>query len=81
VDADQAKYLRALPLHHSQKEVETNDRHSTFTYYIKPTFDFMQELLSHGADVEVLCPAWFRKEIKVSIPNQPYTKKSKADFR
>ena len=64
VDADQVKYIRALPLHHSQKETETTDDYSVFTYYIKPTFDFRQELLSHGETVEVLTPDWFRKEMK-----------------
>ena len=32
-----------------------------------PTFDFKQEILSHGADYEVLCPDWFRDEIKAEV--------------
>ncbi|MDR1556563.1 MAG: WYL domain-containing protein [Tannerellaceae bacterium] len=28
-----------------------------------PTYDFRQEILSHGAEVEVLSPQWFRDEI------------------
>ena len=60
----QACYIRALPLHHSQKEVATENDFSTFSYYLKPSFDFKQEILSHGAAVEVLSPKWLRKEIR-----------------
>lgn len=63
VHKDQDSYIRALPLHHSQQEVKSTDTYSIFSYYIKPTYDFRQELLSHGAQVEVLKPKWFRKQI------------------
>jgi len=68
ISSNQAKYIRALPLHHSQKESESTPDFSIFTYFIKPTFDFRQELLSLGEDVEVLSPEAFRKELgKVTI--------------
>lgn len=35
-----------------------------FEYRLAPTYDFRMELLSNGADVEVLRPAWFREEVK-----------------
>lgn len=60
----QAKYVRALPLHHSQKEIESKTSYSIFEYLIKPTFDFRQELLSMGEDIEVISPKSFRTEIK-----------------
>lgn len=60
VRADQVKYYRTLPLHHSQKEVETTDEFSVFQYRIATTFDFCQEILSKGDSVEVLEPAVFR---------------------
>ena len=63
-NAYQAKYFRGLPLHHSQKEIEVTDEISTFEYNIKPTFDFRKELISMGAEIEVLAPDWFRDEIK-----------------
>jgi len=69
VSAYQANYLRALPLHSSQLETETTDTHSTFRLHLKPTFDFRQELLSLGDDVEVLQPDWFREEIKQVLEN------------
>lgn len=67
ITAGQANYLRALPLHHSQKEIESTQEHSIFSFYIKPTFDFRQELLSLGDDVEVLLPLSFRGEFEKVI--------------
>ena len=34
---------------------------------MKPTLDFRQELLSRGADVEVLAPLTFREEMIQSV--------------
>ena len=56
VDAQQSNYLRTLPLHHTQVEVERNDEYSIFEYRLCPTFDFRQKVLSMGGSVEVLAP-------------------------
>ena len=56
VDAQQSNYLRTLPLHHSQVEVERNDEYSIFEYRLCPTFDFRQKILSMGGAIEVLAP-------------------------
>lgn len=61
------KYLRLLPLHHSQEETEKHSDYSVFTYRLYPTYDFFQEILSHGGEVEVLSPEWVRKEFKELI--------------
>ena len=61
---NQDKYLQALPLHHTQKEVETTECYSVFEYFLRPTYDFQQELLSHGSSIEVLSPLWLRDEFK-----------------
>lgn len=58
------KYFRTLPLHHSQNENESNDSYSIFNYTLRPTFDFIQELLSHGDEIEVVSPKWLRLEMK-----------------
>ena len=63
VVAGQANYLRSLPLHPSQQEIEQNDEYSIFTVRLRPTFDFRQEILSMGSDIEVLSPKWFREEV------------------
>lgn len=62
-----AQYVRSLPLHHSQKEIESNDDYSVFEYQLIPTFDFKQELLSRGADIEVLSPKHLRDEMTEAV--------------
>lgn len=67
VEPSQANYFRSSPKHHSQKEIEPIDGWPAFTYHIAPTYDFKQEMLSHGAFVEVLSPEWFRDDISGDI--------------
>ena len=62
VEPRQAKYFRALPLHHSQSEMVT-DGYSVFTYYLRLTPDFVQELLSYGPRVTVIGPPELRAMI------------------
>ena len=56
VDSWQSKYLRTLPLHHTQVEVERNEEYSSFEYRLCPSFDFQQKLLSMGDSAGVLAP-------------------------
>ena len=63
VSTSQSHYLRDLPLHESQQESERTDSYSIFELQVLPTFDFQQELLWNGEDLEVLEPYWLRKEI------------------
>ena len=78
ITSGQANYLRALPMHHSQKEIERTPESSIFTYYIKPTFDFRQEILSLGEVAEVLSPDSFREEIgNIALKMSSYYQKNK----
>lgn len=63
VSAYQSNYLRALPLHSSQQETTRTREFSLFTYYLKPSFDFIQEILSMGDAVEVCAPDSLRQKI------------------
>ena len=38
-----------------------------FTYLLRPTYDFVQEVLSRGEDVEVLTPEWLREGIRKKV--------------
>lgn len=67
VSISQANYLRSLKLHESQEEVERNEDYSIFTYFLRPTYDFIQELLWNGEEVEVLEPQWLRDETRGRI--------------
>ena len=61
VSARQANYIRDLKMHKSQQEVERNEEYSIFEYFLRPTFDFQQEILWNGEEMEVLEPIWLRK--------------------
>ena len=67
VSATQANYLRDLPIHESQMEKECHPDYSIFTMDVRPTFDFLQELLWNGEYIEVMQPLWLRKEIAEKI--------------
>ena len=62
-DCKQCHYLRTLPLHHSQKEVERNGDYSIFEVKLSPSYDFINEILSKGDGIEILAPQWFREEV------------------
>ena len=66
---NQVKYLRSLPLHHSQQETTITSEYSIFEYDLKPTYDFEQELLSHREDLEVLKPISFRNKMADIVKN------------
>lgn len=57
-------YLRDLPLHHSQKEVATEEGYSDFELQLRPTAEFFSPLLARGPFIKVLEPQWLADEIK-----------------
>ena len=61
------KYFRSLPLHLSQNEVERYPEYSVFEYRLYPTYDFFQEVLSHGVQVELLSLEWVRGELRYMV--------------
>ncbi|MDE6368596.1 MAG: WYL domain-containing protein [Muribaculaceae bacterium] len=71
-DARQAKYFRALPLHHSQQEM-IHDDFSNFTYRMRITDDLVAELLSYGPKITVVSPpelrAIIRERLTASLAN------------
>lgn len=69
VDNDRAHYFRALPLHHSQKELveKKDDEHSYFTYELRPSNDFYQALVHHAEHVEVISPQEVREEMAEKV--------------
>jgi len=67
VSASQANYIRDLKMHESQEEIERNESYSIFTFNLRPEYDFLQEILWNGANMEVLEPLWLREEIAGKI--------------
>ena len=56
-------YLRTLPLHHSQREIACTADYTDFSLDLRPTADFLGQLLSHGERIEVLEPASLRQQM------------------
>ena len=59
-------YLRDLPLHHTQKELQCDEKQdfADFELFLRPTTDFKGQLLSRGAWLKVLEPHWLADEIR-----------------
>ncbi|MDE6217477.1 MAG: WYL domain-containing protein [Muribaculaceae bacterium] len=56
--------LRVQPMHHTQREVLSNDDYSVFLLNIVPTGDFISTVLSMGRNCEVIGPLSLREQIK-----------------
>ena len=56
-------YLRDLPLHHSQREIQSTEEYSDFELRLKITSDFKSKLLSRGEWIEILEPKALAEEI------------------
>lgn len=68
-------YLSSLPLHHSQKLLQVENNYTDFSLKLVPTFEFVQELLLHRDQLEVLAPTSLRNEVGYLIQkmNKRYT--------
>ena len=66
VQPRQAKYFRALPLHHSQME-EVHDDYSVFSYRMKLTDDLVRELMYYGSSIKVIQPQELRLMIQEEL--------------
>ena len=60
----QADYVRALPIHESQREIETTKEYTVFEYHIVPCYNLYQQLLWHRERLEVIEPLSMREEMK-----------------
>ena len=60
----QADYIRALPIHESQKVIETTDEWTIFEYRMVPCYNLYQKLLWYREKIEVIYPVAVREEMK-----------------
>lgn len=64
----QKPYILSLPLHHSQKEINTDNENSfDIELLIHPNFEFRQQVLKYGSLVKVIEPKWLAEEIKEEL--------------
>jgi len=60
----QGQYVKTYPLHHSQKLLIENKMETHFSLFLHITFDFIQELLSHGNTLKVISSQSLIEEMK-----------------
>lgn len=60
---DERPYLRDLPLHHSQKEINVTVNYSDFSYFLSPSDDFIGEILRKKNRLYVISPMKLRDKI------------------
>ena len=61
---DERYYMRDLPLHHSQEVLKEGDDYTDYKFFVRPSTDFIAELLSKGDRIEVLSPDSLRSKIR-----------------
>jgi predicted DNA-binding transcriptional regulator YafY len=63
----QGKFVKSLPLHHSQEVIEDSEERLIVQLNVYPTFDLAMQILSYGENVEVLAPNSLRNGIRESL--------------
>ena len=66
-DSDQGKYIKTLPLHHSQEILVDDDDEFRIKLTLFPTYDFEREILSHGSSVKIISPLSFKNHLKSEV--------------
>lgn len=61
---NEQKYIRDLPLHNSQEVIHEGEEYTDYKYFVSPTIDFINELLSRGNRIEVLKPGSLREKLR-----------------
>ncbi len=63
----QGKYIKSLPLHHSQQILVDSSKEFRIKLLLVVTFDLVMEILSYGPDVKVIEPPSLQDEIKLRL--------------
>ena len=68
--ATEARFLRDLPIHKSQEEVETDKNGNvTFSIFVCPDSSLIMEFCKLGSLVEVLSPKEVREDVATKLMN------------
>lgn len=66
-DAEQANYVKTLPIHHSQEILVDNNQEFRIKLTLVPTYDFEQEILSKGSSFKIISPESFKNHMKAEV--------------
>ncbi|MFV0176510.1 WYL domain-containing transcriptional regulator [Empedobacter falsenii] len=72
-EISQLKYLKSLPLHHSQEIYDVTDDYFYLKMFVHPAYELKMEILKFSDYCEVIEPKSYRKELKATI-NKLYNK-------
>ena len=61
---EQAKYILALPLHHSQSVVEQGENFIIFEVFLRPSYELYREFLSYGNTLEIVAPLAIKERVE-----------------
>lgn len=67
VDRVHTNYLRSLPLHSTQTEIESDCNNTIFEYTLRPTVDFISTMVEMAEYSKVLSPQWISAEVRATI--------------
>jgi predicted DNA-binding transcriptional regulator YafY len=62
-DAEDGRYLKSLPLHHTQEVIRDTEDEFVVRLRLKITLDFVMEILSRSWSLKVIEPATLRKKV------------------
>ncbi|GAA4026465.1 WYL domain-containing protein [Flavobacterium cheonhonense] len=60
----QGKYIKALPIHPTQKILLDNDQELRISVEVKPAYEFYEKILGYGANVRVISPPEIVSDLK-----------------
>ena len=55
-------YLKSNPIHHSQKELSENKETIQFEFFVKPTLDFIMEIMKRTWSLKVIEPEFLKEK-------------------
>ena len=65
----QIDYVKAKPLHSSQKEIAVGDGWAIFSYNLSLCYNFYQQVLWHREKAEIVYPEKAREEMRIILSN------------
>ena len=63
----EARFLRDLPIHKSQKEIASDDSYVTFSIFVSPNKALIMEFCKYGGGLEVLSPESVRSQVGAEL--------------
>lgn len=66
---NQGKYIKTMPLHHSQQILEDKNGQMIVHLNLIPSYDFVMEILSYGEFVKIIEPQFLANEVRNRLLN------------